>query len=97
MSLLPIVRIALLVSMLFMGLHFVAAQQTDGRLVGKVSDSAGKPVAGVVVTIVHQTSSESRSVITDSKGLYRTRLWGGAYRISVEPPFEAHFVFWKSI
>jgi Carboxypeptidase regulatory-like domain len=91
MSLLPIARIAFLTSLLFMGLQFVAAQQTDGRLVGKVSDSAGKPLAGVVVAIVHQTSSETKSVVTDSNGLYRMRLWGGAYRISVEPPFEARF------
>lgn len=77
--------------LLLAGSCFVAAQQTDGRLVGTVTDVESRPVAGVTVKIVHQTSSEIKSEVTDKNGRYRVRLWAGAYRISVEAPFEARF------
>lgn len=91
MNLQKTARIVLLVSLFLIGSEFITAQQTGGRIVGKVSDSEGKPAAGVIVTIVHQTTSEIKSVATDSNGQYRARLSAGAYRISVELPFEARF------
>ena len=66
---------------------------TVGRTayIGKVTDADGKAVAGAVVVIVNQTTSETETVKTEADGDYSKRLSAGAYRISVEPPFEARF------
>lgn len=84
-------RIALIISLYLMGTVFAAAQLTSGRLSGKVTDAEGKPVVGAVVTVVHQTSSETKSETTDSNGRFYFRLWAGAYRINAEAPYEARF------
>ncbi len=70
---------------------FTVAQQTSGRITGKVTDTEGKALSGVTVTIVNQTSSNTKRVRTNSNGDYRVRLAAGAYRLSVESPFEARF------
>ncbi len=67
------------------------AQSTGGRLSGKVTDAGGKPVAGVIVIITNQTSTDTSSRRTNTDGSYSIRLAAGAYRISVEPPFAARF------
>ena len=69
----------------------VWAQQAGGRLFGKVTDAGGKPVAGVTVTVVNQTSSKTVSIKTKTDGSFGVRLSAGAYRISVGPPYEARF------
>jgi hypothetical protein len=67
------------------------AQGTGGRLIGKVTDKDGKPLTGVTVTVTNQTTSETRSKQTTADGGYSFRLAAGAYRITVEAPFEARF------
>ncbi|MFZ1701390.1 MAG: carboxypeptidase-like regulatory domain-containing protein [Pyrinomonadaceae bacterium] len=67
------------------------SQTSDGRLTGKVTSADGSPLAGVVVTATNQTSSEQNSQRTKSDGTYSIRLKAGAYRISVEPPYQARF------
>lgn len=80
------------ITLLFLtGCSITAAQQTGGRLYGKVTDADGKAVAGVTVVIVNQTSSETEKTKTEADGDYSKRLSAGAYRVSVEPPFEARF------
>ena len=69
----------------------VAGQSSGGRLAGKVLDKDGKPVANVVVVVTNQTSSEDRSQRTRSDGSFSFRLRSGAYRISVQSPYEARF------
>jgi len=73
------------------GSTFVGAQSSNGRLTGKVTDREGKPVAGVVVTVVNQTSADTISKRTEADGNYSIRVNAGAYRISVRPPYEARF------
>ena len=81
-----------LISFLFLtGCSFTAAQQTGGKLFGKVTDDEGKATAGVIIKVVNQTSSETEITTTKTDGSYSVKLTAGAYRISVEPPFEGRF------
>ena len=80
-----------LTALFLMGCAEVWAQQSGGRLFGKVTDAEGKPVAGVIVTIVNQTNSKKEYAKTRADGSYGIKLSAGAYRISVERPFEARF------
>ncbi|MDQ3219478.1 MAG: carboxypeptidase-like regulatory domain-containing protein [Acidobacteriota bacterium] len=70
---------------------FGSAQKSDGRLIGKIVDADGKAAIGVVVMAANQTDSRTESKRTDTEGNYAFRLRTGAYRISVQPPFEARF------
>ena len=69
----------------------IAAQSSGGRLIGKVSDKDGKPVAGVIVTATNQISTARYSQRSKPDGSFSIRLNGAAYRISVNPPYEARF------
>jgi hypothetical protein len=69
----------------------VTAQLPSGRLTGKVADSGGKPVSGVVVVATNQTTTERETDRTNTDGSYSIRLRSGAYRITVEAPYEARF------
>ena len=61
----------------------VAAQNiTSSGLNGRVLDSAGQPIAGAMVTIVHQPSGTTKTVQTDSDGRY------AAQGLRVGGPFE---------
>lgn len=87
----PLARILALSILVFAGSGIAAAQQQGGRLAGKVTGADGKPISGVTVRIVNQTSSKTQLVMTKTDGGYAARLPAGAYRISVAPPFEARF------
>ncbi len=76
-------------ALLFIGSTY--AQVSNGRLTGKVTAGDGKPIAGVIVSVVNQTSSDSRQTRSRADGSYSIRLANGAYRISVAAPFEARF------
>ncbi len=67
------------------------AQNSNGRLIGKVLDADSKPLAGVTVVVTNQTTSQTRTEITESDGEFSFRLPEGAYKISVADPFEARF------
>ena len=73
------------------GVLSVSGQSSGGKLNGKVFDKDGKPVVGVVVVAVNQTSSEISSQRSRADGSYTIRLRAGSYRISVRPPYEARF------
>lgn len=77
--------------LIFVAVSVALSQTSDGRLTGKVTGADGSPLAGVVVTATNQTSSEKNSQRTKSDGTYSIRLKAGAYRISVEPPYQARF------
>ena len=72
-------------------LAVATAAQSAGRLVGTVTDTSGKPVAGVVVIATNQVTSETEEKRTASDGRYSMRLDAGAYRITVAAPYEARF------
>lgn len=91
MQLYPAARFLALAVLVFWGVGIAAAQTSGGRLTGKVTDADGKAVAGVTLRIVNQTSSETKLIKTKTDGSYAVRLGTGAYRVSVEPPYEARF------
>ena len=69
----------------------VSGQSPSGRLMGKIVDKDGKPLAGVSVVATNQTNSISKTHRTKADGSYMIRLANGAYRITVAAPFEARF------
>ena len=63
----------------------VAAQQTESRIVGKVTDSHGGILPGVTVTITAGQTGAVRTAVTDAEGRYTvTNLGPGAYEVRVE-------------
>ncbi len=76
---------------IIIGVHAVGAQSTSGRLTGKVVDAEGKPVPGVVVVATNQISSDTETSRSRSDGSYSVRLRAGAYRLTVEAPYQARF------
>ncbi len=73
------------------GFSVASAQSSGGKLTGKILDKDGKPVAGVVINATNQTSSEISTTRSKPDGSYAIRLRSGAYKLSVEPPYEARF------
>jgi hypothetical protein len=61
------------------------AQIGAGTLAGHITDQAGDPVPGAVLTTTEMSTSQSRAVITDSAGGYAvSALPPGHYRVRVE-------------
>jgi hypothetical protein len=71
---------------------FAAAQTTYGSITGFVQDSAGAALADAQVTLTNLGTSEKRTQITGSDGLYSfVNLIPGQYRIDVEKQGFKHF------
>jgi Carboxypeptidase regulatory-like domain len=69
----------------------IMAQQQSGRLSGKVTDAAGKPLTGISVVTANQVTASRETDTTDAGGNYSFRLVSGAYRLWVETPYAARF------
>lgn len=67
------------------------AQSSSGRISGTVSFSDGRPAAGVTVVITNQSTAARLSRQTAAGGEFAVSVRPGAYRITVEPPYEARF------
>ncbi|TWF39927.1 carboxypeptidase family protein [Chitinophaga polysaccharea] len=62
-----------------------AAQQTDGSLIGKVTDSSRLPMAGATIVAIHQPSGTTYSGTADKTGTFflpGLRI-GGPYKVTV--------------
>ena len=60
----------------------VAAQQTESRIVGRVTDASGAVLPGVTVTIKSAQTGAVRTVVTDPEGRYVvTNLAPGQYEV----------------
>src|SRR6266545_5473709 len=60
-------------------------QATNGAIEGTVTDESGGVLPGVVVTVTNVDTGETRSVVTNDRGVYRAPLLPlGAYRLSAE-------------
>ena len=60
-------------------------QAVNGAIEGTVTDASGAVLPGVVVTVTNVDTGETRSVMTNDRGVYRAPLLPlGAYRISAE-------------
>ncbi len=61
------------------------AQQTNGTILGRVLDAQGAAVPGVTVTAKNPETGFTRTVVTDSAGVYRlSALPVGQYEVTVE-------------
>jgi hypothetical protein len=62
-----------------------AAQQTESRLIGTVTDSNGGVLPGVTVTVTATATGATRTAVTDAQGRYTiTNLGPGVYKVAVE-------------
>src|SRR4029450_6276557 len=60
-------------------------QAINGAIEGTVTDESGAVLPGVVVTVTNVDTGETRSVVTNDRGVYRAPLLPlGAYRVSAE-------------
>lgn len=61
------------------------AQNTTAAVAGQVVGADGKPVAGAVVTVLHEESRSSSNATTDANGRYAARglRVGGPYTVTV--------------
>ena len=75
---------------LFAAVACVVAQ-SDGSLKGVARDANGVSVAGVVVLLTNQVTSDAQSVRSDANGSYSIKLPPGAYRVTVQHPYSAKF------
>ncbi|MEO8648657.1 MAG: carboxypeptidase-like regulatory domain-containing protein [Acidobacteriota bacterium] len=91
MSLSIQLRTTLLCVLLFTGSALSAAFEDKGRIVGTVTDKDGKPVAGVKIVVINQTSSDVEEAETKADGSFGFRVETGAYRIMTGLPHEARF------
>jgi len=63
----------------------VAAQQTESRILGRITDANGGVLPGVTVTITAGQTGAVRTAVTDAEGRYVvTNLAPGAYEVRVE-------------
>src|SRR5688572_16426325 len=73
--------------LVFVCASFLHAQETTADIVGTVSDTAGKVIAGATVTVTHKGTDATRTVVTGPDGSYTiTTLNPGRYDLSVEAP-----------
>ena len=70
---------------LITGLPRLGAQTATGSVVGTVQDASGAVVPGANVTITNKGTAVSRSLVTNSEGLYSApSLQAGDYEVKVE-------------
>src|SRR5215831_12136693 len=62
----------------------VAAQTVTGTISGTITDSQGQVIPGATVTVVAESTNESRESISDAKGDFQvTNLLPGRYTVRV--------------
>ncbi|MFN0124851.1 MAG: carboxypeptidase regulatory-like domain-containing protein, partial [Blastocatellia bacterium] len=77
-------RLVLLLSLFLLALP-VTAQTVTGRITGTVVDSSGQVIAGALVTLINERTSDERSVTTDDAGSFLfVAVQPGAYTIKVD-------------
>ena len=86
-----IVVFALTAIALVAGARAAAAQQTESRIVGTITDPNGGSLPGVAVTVTSASTGAVRTVVTDEQGRYIvTNLAPGTYQVALESSgFEA--------
>lgn len=92
-----LIKLTISLTFLLIGTSSYFAQNSDGKILGKVTDPDGKPLAGVVVIVTNQTSASSTTQRSKSDGSYSIKLRNGAYRISIASPYEARFDRGRSV
>jgi hypothetical protein len=76
---------AALLAFVLLGTATASAQERFGALIGRVSDQQAASLPGVVVSITHIESGETRLAVTDATGQYLVaNLTPGSYRLQFE-------------
>lgn len=76
--------VALALTLLFLGAS-VVAQESRGRIAGRVSDSTRAPIPGATVTITDAARGTTTTLTTNSEGLFQAPyLLPGTYQVAVE-------------
>src|SRR4030042_552547 len=71
--------VALLLTVLFLAVSLYA-QETRGRIAGRVSDTTRAPIPGAAVTVTDATRGTTASATTNTEGLFQvTYLLPGTY------------------
>jgi Carboxypeptidase regulatory-like domain len=80
------VSVLLLVSAQFLSPSWVFAQgETTSAIVGRVADPSGAAIPGAVITVTHRATGFTRSLKTDSEGLFNfPQLLPGTYSVRAE-------------
>src|SRR5438128_9179380 len=77
--------VAFLLVLSLVSLAGAQGQAINGAIEGTVTDESGGVLPGVVVTVTNVDTGETRSVVTNDRGVYRAPLLPlGAYRLSAE-------------
>jgi Carboxypeptidase regulatory-like domain len=80
-----IVVFALTAIALIAGGRAAAAQQTESRILGTITDPNGGSLPGVAVAVTSASTGAVRTAVTDEQGRYTvTNLAAGAYQVAVE-------------
>jgi hypothetical protein len=62
-----------------------AAQQTESRIIGRITDSSGGVLPGVTVTVTSTQTGATRTVVTEGNGSYTlTNLSAGPYKVAFQ-------------
>src|SRR5215471_7311733 len=79
--------LSVLVLMAALAVPAVAQQRSSAGIYGSVSDSQGAVIPGAKVTVLHVSTNQARTTVTNQTGEYLFPLLPvGEYRISVERP-----------
>jgi len=85
-------RIALLLSVMLVGVISAQAQVTTGTIRGVVSDQAGGIVPGATVILSGAETKSSQTVQSDSSGQFQfSNVAVGNYTVTVQPPLGSNF------
>src|SRR6185503_11954498 len=77
--------ITVLFVLCFASLAGAQGQAINGAIEGTITDESGGLLPGVVVTVTNVDTGETRSVVTNDRGIYRAPLLPlGAYRVTAE-------------
>ncbi|MBI3522994.1 MAG: TonB-dependent receptor [Betaproteobacteria bacterium] len=78
-------RLAAIAAVLMMCSAPAMAQNTSSAIAGRITGGEGKPLAGAVVTVVHNESGSVSKLVTDAEGRYGARglRVGGPYTVTI--------------
>jgi len=82
-----LIRIAIVVSVIFLAALAMYAQATSGAITGSILDPAGSAIPNAAVSVENQATGVKAPVMSDGAGVYRApNLLVGTYKITASAP-----------
>ena len=79
--------VVLISALMLVAIGFLAAQTSEGRILGNIYDQSGAVIAGAKVTVINAATGLNRELRTTSAGEYVvSNLEPGSYTVSAEAP-----------